>query len=116
MGGRRASDILDEFTGLRDNSPGVPISRMIDVRHELTALIKSELYGGGDKTEGRAALTARQGLDEFFFHTQPRGATAAEHDVLKSAIILTTLAEQAILLSRPATLAVALKKVSRPRC
>jgi hypothetical protein len=66
--GRRVYDILEEFTGLRDDSPGVPLSRMIDdVRHELTALIESELYGGGDKTEGRAALTARQGLDEFFF-------------------------------------------------
>jgi hypothetical protein len=100
VGGRRVYDILEEFTGLRDDSPGVPLSRMIDVRHELTALIESELYGGGDKTEGRAALTARQGLDEFFFHTEPLGATAADHDVLKSAIILTTLAEQAILLEQ----------------
>ena len=90
---------------------------MIDVRHELTALIKSELYGGGDKTEGRAALTARRGLDEFFFHTQPRGATAAEHDVLKSAIILDDACRAGrYFWSRPATLAVALKKVSRPRC
>jgi hypothetical protein len=27
---------------------------MIDLRHELTVLIKSELYGDGDKIEGRA--------------------------------------------------------------
>src|SRR5580693_10141216 len=63
-------------------------------------MIKSELYGGGDKIEGRAALTARQRLDGFFFHTNPLGATAAELDGLKSAIIPTTLGEQVDLLDQ----------------
>ncbi|HEY1884822.1 MAG TPA: hypothetical protein VGG86_02085 [Roseiarcus sp.] len=97
MGGRRVGDILEEAAQFEG---GVPLSRMIDLRHELTFLIKSELYGGGDKIEGRAALTARQRLDGFFFHTNPLGATAAELDGLKSAIILTTLAEQADLLAQ----------------
>jgi hypothetical protein len=51
-------------------SPGVPLSRPIDLRRELTALIKPELYGGGNKAEGLAALLARRNLDEFFFHTE----------------------------------------------
>jgi hypothetical protein len=39
------------------------------MRHELTALIKQNLYGGGSKDEGRAALIARNQLDDFVFHT-----------------------------------------------
>ena len=90
MRGRRVCDILEEAAQFEG---GVPLSHMIDLRHELTVLIKSELYGGGDKIEGRAALTARQRLDGFFFHTNPLGVTAADLDGLKSAIILTTLGE-----------------------
>ena len=97
MNGRRVHDILEEAA--RFEGP-VHVSRMIDLRHELIALIKSELYGGGNKMEGRAALTARQRLDEFFSHTKPLGVTAADLDGLKSAIILTTLAEQADLLDQ----------------
>ena len=94
---RRVCDILEEAAQFEGS---VPLSRMIDLRHELTVLIKSELYGGGDKIEGRAALTARQRLDGFFFHTNPLGATAAKLDGLKSAIILTTLGEQVDLLDQ----------------
>ena len=103
MGDRRASDIFEELAGLKADSPGVPISRLIDTRHELTALIKSELYGGGDKIEGRAALMARRGLDEFFFHTEQSQLTqgnVADLEVLKSAIILETLGEQVDLLDQ----------------
>ena len=103
MGGRRASDISEELAGLKANSPGVPLSHLIDTRQELTALIKSELYGGGDKMEGRAALMARRGLDEFFFHAEQSQLTrgnVADLDVLKSAIILETLAEQVDLLDQ----------------
>jgi hypothetical protein len=103
VGGRRASDIFEELAGLKADSSGVPLSRLIDTRHELTALIKSELYGGGNKMEGRAALTARQKLDEFFFHTEQSQLTqgnVADLDVLKSAIILETLGEQVDLLDQ----------------
>jgi hypothetical protein len=103
VGGRRVYDILDEvarFGEVPGFEGGIPVSRMIDVRHELTALINSELYGGGNKIEGRAALTARQSLDEFFFHTKPLAATGADLDVLKSAIILETLVEQVDLLDQ----------------
>jgi hypothetical protein len=103
VGGRRASDISEELAGLKANSPGVPLSRLIDTRQELTALIKAELYGGGDKMEGRAALMARRGLDEFFFHTEQSQLTrgnVADLDVLKGAIILETLAEQVDLLDQ----------------
>lgn len=84
-------------------SPGLPLSRLIDIRGELTALIKSELYGGGNKMEGRAALIARRTLDEFFFHTQQLNVVpgnVADLDVLRSAIILETLAEQVELLDQ----------------
>jgi hypothetical protein len=46
---------------------GVPISRLVETRHELTALIKQNLYGGGSKPEGQAALIARNHLDDFVF-------------------------------------------------
>jgi len=101
--GRRAEDIVEELDGLKARSPGVPLARLIDLRHELTALIKSDLYGGGNKMEGRAALMARRHLDEFFFHTEQshlvRG-NGADLDVLKRAIVLTTLAEQVTLLEQ----------------
>src|SRR5215470_2020820 len=83
--------------GLAAGSPGVPLARLIDLRHELTALIKSELHGGGNKVEGRAALITRQRLDDFFFHTEQSqfaGGNVADLDVLKRAITLETLAEQ----------------------
>ncbi len=103
MGGRRVDDIVEEWGGSGAGSPGVPLARLIDTRHELTALIKSELYGGGNKMEGRAALIARQHLDEFFFHTEQSQLTrgnVADLDALKRAIILETLAEQVTLLEQ----------------
>jgi hypothetical protein len=45
----------------------VPLSRLIDTRDELTVLIKQNLYGGGSKLEGQAALIARNSLDKSFF-------------------------------------------------
>lgn len=103
MSGRRAEDIVEEWGSLEAGSPRVPLARLIDLRHELTALIKSELYGGGNKVEGRAALIARRHLDEFFFHTEQsqlaRGKVA-DLDALKRAIALETLAEQVTLLEQ----------------
>ena len=103
MGGRRVDDIAEELGGSGASLPGVPVSRLIDLRHELTALIRSERYGGGNKIEGRAALIVRRGLDEFFFQTQQsqlvRG-NVADLDVLKKAIILETLGEQVDLLEQ----------------
>lgn len=100
---RRTSDIFEELAGLKADSPGVPLSHLIEIRHELTALIKSELYCGGNKVEGRAALIARQRLDEFFFQTEQsqiaRGHVA-DLDPLKKGIILETLAEQVTLLEQ----------------
>jgi hypothetical protein len=75
---------------------GVHVSRLVDMRHELTALIKQNLYGGGSKTEGQAALIARNNLDDFIFRTtddmlvKGKGADLAP---LKRAIILETYAE-----------------------
>jgi hypothetical protein len=75
---------------------GVPISRLIDTRHELTALIKQNLYGGGSKDEGRAALIARNQLDDFVFHMTDDAITrgnVADLAPLKRAIILETYTE-----------------------
>ncbi len=52
VGGRRVGDIVEGLGGLGAGSPGIPLSHLIDIRHELTALIKSELYGGGNMMEG----------------------------------------------------------------
>jgi hypothetical protein len=75
---------------------GVPISRLIDLRHELTALIKQNLYGKGSKKEGQAALIVRNKLDEFVFNaTDNHIATGNVADLvpLKRAIILETYNE-----------------------
>ena len=74
----------------------VPISRLIDMRHELTALIKQNLYGGGSKPEGQAALFARNRLDDFVF--QMTDDMLAKGNVanlipLKRAIIIETHTE-----------------------
>jgi hypothetical protein len=75
---------------------GVPISRLIDTRHKLTALIKQNLYGGGSKDEGRAALIARNHLDDFVFQmTDDKLASGNVADLvpLKQAIIIETYTE-----------------------
>lgn len=43
------------------------VSKLIDARQSFTKLIKENLYGEGQKTEGRAALFARRGIDNFIF-------------------------------------------------
>ena len=75
---------------------GVPLSRLIDARHAFTALIKQNLYGGGLKTEGQAALIARNHLDDFFFRMTDDmivKGTSADLAPVKRAIILETHAE-----------------------
>jgi hypothetical protein len=75
---------------------GVPVSRLVDLRHELTALIKENLYGGGSKPEGQAALFARNNLDDFVFRATDKMLTkgnVADLAPLKRAIILETYAE-----------------------
>jgi hypothetical protein len=75
---------------------GVPVSSLIDTRHELTALIKENLYGGGSKPEGQAALIARNSLDKFVFRmTDDMLAKGKLADLapLKRAIILETYSE-----------------------
>jgi hypothetical protein len=75
---------------------GVPVSRLVDTRHELTALIKQNLYGRGSKSEGQAALIARNSLDDFVFRmTDDMLAKGKSADLapLKRAIILETYSE-----------------------
>jgi hypothetical protein len=75
---------------------GVPISRLVDTRHELTALIKQNLYGGGSKPEGQAALIARNHLDDFVFRTTDDmlvKGKSGDLAPLKQAIILETYSE-----------------------
>jgi hypothetical protein len=75
---------------------GVPVSDLIDLRDKLTALIKKNLYGGGSKTEGQAALLARDQLDDFVFGmTDDVLVTGKLADLvpLKRAIILETYTE-----------------------
>lgn len=80
----------------KSDMTGVPISRLIDARHKLTALIKGSLDGVESKVEGRAALIARNGLDDFFFHTTDDmlvKGKGTDLTSLKRAIILETFAE-----------------------
>ena len=66
------------------------------MRHKLTALIKENLYGGGLKPEGQAALIARNHLDDFVFGTTDDmlvKGKAADLVPLKRAIILETYTE-----------------------
>ena len=81
---------------------GVPVSRLVDIRHDLTALIKQNLYGGGSKTEGQAALIARNSFDDFVFNTTDKMLVAGSVDdlrPLKRGIILETYGELLEILS-----------------
>jgi hypothetical protein len=94
---------VQDFLGPK-GVPGHPIQRIVEARHKLTALIESELYGaGGNKIEGRAALTARRFLDEFIFSTEQsdlaRGRVE-ELAPLKCAIIPEKLSELVKILVR----------------
>jgi hypothetical protein len=85
-------EILDLKTGIE----GVPISGLVEMRHRLTALIEQNLYGAGSRPEGRAALIARNHLDDFVFRIT--NDDVAKGDVadlvpLKQAIILETYTE-----------------------
>ena len=80
---------------------GVPISRLVDLRHELTALIKQNFYGAGSKPEGQAALIARNHLDDFVFGTTDDmlvKGKLADLVPLKRAIILETYTEMLAIL------------------
>src|SRR5262249_8488408 len=89
----RSVEILKSFA---EDKGSVHISRFIDARHELTALIKQNLYGGGSTDEGRSALIARKELDKIVFEATDDVMTegkAANLAGLKRAIILQTYAE-----------------------
>jgi hypothetical protein len=63
--------IIAEWRNLGNECPdGVPVGRLIDIRHKLTANIKFNLYRGGDRNEGRSALEARYELDDFLFNAE----------------------------------------------
>jgi hypothetical protein len=75
---------------------GVPVGKLIDTRHELSALIKANLYDytGGNKNEGRAALIARQSLDKFILDTPPiSGDAETMREPYINATTLETLGE-----------------------
>jgi hypothetical protein len=81
---------------------GVSGSDLVDTRHKLTALIKQNLYGGGSKPEGQAALIARNSLDDFVFRMTDDmlvKGTSADLVPLKKAIILETYGELLAILS-----------------
>jgi hypothetical protein len=93
----RQIDPVTFDTGAKINKfEGVPGSRLVDLRHELTALIKQNLYGGGSKPEGQAALIARNMLDDFVFNTTDNMLVTGSVDdlrPLKRGIILETYGE-----------------------
>jgi hypothetical protein len=102
--GREAPDRSAEAMAMTTppESEGVHISRLIDTRHEFTALIKQNLYGKGSKDEGRAALIARNKLDEFVFDltdNELAKGNSADLAPLKRAIILETYTELLDILS-----------------
>jgi len=75
---------------------GVPLSRLADTRHELTALIKQNLYGRGSKPEGQAALIARNSFDESVFRMTDKDIMTGSMDGLRAltrAIIFETYGE-----------------------
>src|SRR5208337_3474949 len=94
--------ILAELENLSELS-GVHVSRLIQIRHKTTANIKFNLYGGGDRNEGRAALQARDSLDDFIFKAEQTDLVRGqikETNVLKRAIILETFGELLEILDR----------------
>ena len=96
-------EIMAEWVNLGVGADSVPDSRLIDIRHKLTANIKFNLYGGGDRKEGRGALQARNSFDNFIFKAKQTDLVRGQIEetiVLKRAIILETFTELLEILDR----------------
>lgn len=79
----------------------VSISLLMDARQEFTRLIKENLYGGGLKSEGRAALIARNALDERLFamrNNELMKGKATDLIKIKNAIVLERYSELLVIL------------------
>jgi hypothetical protein len=87
-------DILTRMVQFPVTHPnGIPVADLADIRHMLTASIRHNLYGIGDRNEGRDALRARTSLDQWFFKGKENLAEGSSGDglvPLYRAIILET--------------------------
>jgi hypothetical protein len=96
-------EIMTEWVNLGVGADSVHISRLVDLRHKLTANIKFNLYGGGDRNEGLGALQARNSLDDFILKAKQTDLVRGEIEqtnVLKTAVILETFTELLEILDR----------------
>lgn len=88
-------EITNSFESLRNKA--MEVGTLIDLRHKLTANIQFNLYGGGDKGEGRKALAVRNALDETIFGTTDADLVDPSKggiEQLKRAISLENLSEK----------------------
>ena len=88
-------EITSTFESLRNKA--LQVSTLIDLRHKLTANIGFNLYGGGDKSEGRQALAVRNALDATIFSTTDADLVDPSKgglEQLKHAINLENLSEK----------------------
>jgi hypothetical protein len=96
------NSVIDKLNRFGNGSAPVPVGDLIDIRHELTANITHNLYGDGDRNEGRAALAVRARVDEIFFHVKPLN-TAGWQDAMelgRRTVILVTFVELIEILDR----------------
>ena len=95
--------IIAHVKNLKDKP--LPIARLIEIRHMLTANIGFNLYGAGSKEDGRAALKVRDTLDEMVFNAGPTDLLDGNTEglrTLKKAIKLETLSERSEILENVA--------------
>ncbi len=88
------NDIISDLEVLRHNQD---LNKIIDLRHKLTANIEYNLYGCGDKLEGRRALVIRNTLDESLFNliaSDMVGSDSSALEYMRRAITLETLSER----------------------
>lgn len=88
-------EIVAEFEELR-NKP-VKIGNMIQLRHSLTANISYNLYGSGDREEGRKALNVRNLFDQHILNASAEDMVDGNLGGLnefKKGLTLENLAEQ----------------------
>jgi hypothetical protein len=88
--------------GTLSNQVSVSGADLVEIRHKLTANINHNLYGDGDREEGRAALTTRATLDEFLYNVKPLDPPQWQNvtESTRRAIILSTFVELLGILER----------------
>ena len=89
------NDIISDIQNLLNKE--MEIGMVVELRHKLTNSVRFNLYGDGDKDDGRKALAIRNSLDETLFNASASDVVGGDRsglDHLKRAITLENLSEK----------------------